>query len=55
LPLQGRGGGQIDKFEIFQILNENQVFAFNLSGLMSQFLILNKLKKFIKTKKSRNR
>jgi len=51
LPLQGRGRGQIDKFEIFQKLKENQVFAFNLSGLMSQFLILNKLKKFYKNKK----
>jgi hypothetical protein len=32
------------KFEIFQILKENQVLAFNLSGLMSQFLNLNKIK-----------
>jgi len=32
------------EFEIFQILKENQVFAFNLSGTMSQYLNLNKIK-----------
>ncbi|MGC8687049.1 MAG: hypothetical protein ACP5SF_05810 [Thermoplasmata archaeon] len=32
------------KFEIFQILKENQVLAFNLSGTMSQYLNLNKIK-----------
>jgi len=38
--------GKIDalKFEIIEILKENQVFSFNLSGLVTQYMILNKIK-----------
>ncbi|MFP3256913.1 MAG: hypothetical protein RXO36_03845 [Candidatus Nanopusillus acidilobi] len=32
------------KFEIFEILKENQVLSFNLSGLVSQYITLNKIK-----------
>jgi len=38
--------GKIDalKFEIIEILKENQVLSFNLSGLVTQYMILNKIK-----------
>ena len=38
--------GKIDalKFEIIEILMENHVLSFNLSGLVTQYMILNKIK-----------
>jgi len=38
--------GKIDalKFEIIEILKENQMLSFNLSGLVTQYMILNKIK-----------